>query len=198
MADAESRTDSDAPMDSDAPLDPDAPTDPDDEPSGSRSVLIGSYRQAFAETDSWLLKSYVVLSAILGALLALLLLLALPVWIFNTVGGSELATFSRAFLVVGGVLLLAVLAVPVISSARRHARGTASWRTDYLLAVSGYLFVASLYVALLVSAPPDQRGTPPDAIASVVEFLYSLPAVYAVVPPLIAVALVAAAHRFAS
>jgi hypothetical protein len=191
MADAESQTDPDTPTNSDAPTDPDAET------SGSRSVVIGSFRRAFAETDSWLLTSYVALSAVLGGLIALLLLLALPVWIFNTAGGSELATFSRAFLVVGGVLLLAVLALPVVSSGRRHARGTASWRADYLLAVSGYLFVASLYVSLLISAPPDQRGTPPDAIAPAVEFLYSLPAIYAVGPPLLAVALVAAAHRFA-
>lgn len=185
MADAESRTDSDAPTNADA------------ETTESRSVVVGSFRRAFAETDSWLLKFYVLLSVVLGGLIAVLLLLALPVWVFNTAGGSELATFSRAFLIVGGVLLLVVLVAPVVSAGRRHARGTATRRGDYLLAVSGYLFVLSLYVALLVSAPPDQRGTPPDAIAPAVEFLYSLPAVYAVAPPLLAAALVAVAHRFA-
>ena len=181
--------------DAESGAEPDTSKQADD--GESRSILIGSFRRAFAETDSWLLKSYVVLSAVLGGLIAVLLLLALPVWIFNTAGGSELATFSRAFLVVGGVLLLAVLAAPVVSSARRHARGTASWRGDYLLGVAGYLFVLSLYVALLVSAPPDQRGPPPDAIAPVVEFLYSLPAIYAVAPPLLAAVFVALVHRFA-
>ncbi|MFC7082302.1 hypothetical protein [Halorussus caseinilyticus] len=167
------------------------------EPSGSRSVVVGAFRRAFAETDSRLLKSYAVVSALLGALTSILLLLAFPVWVFNTTGGSELATFSRAFLVVGGVLLLVVLVAPVYSSGRRHARGTASVRADATLALSGYLFVLSLYVSLLISAPPGQRETPPALVAPAVEFLYSLPSVYAVAPPLLAAALVAAVHRFA-
>jgi hypothetical protein len=182
MADAETGADADTPS---------------TETEESRSVLIGSFRRVFAETDSRLLQLYVLVSALLGGLVALLLLLALPVWIFNTAGGSELATFSRAFLVVGGVLLLAVLAAPVVFSARRHARGTANWRTDYMLAVSGYLFVLSLYLALIVSAPPDQRGTPPAVVAPAVEFLYSLPATYAVTPPLLAALLIVVVHQFA-
>jgi hypothetical protein len=185
MGDAETGVEADAPQ-----------TDADAETAESGSILLGSFRRVFAETDSWLLKSYVVVSAVLGGLIGLLLVLALPVWIFNTAGGSELATFSRAFLVVGGALLLAVLAVPVVSAARRYARGSTDWRADYLLAVSGYLFVLSLYVALLISAPPDQRGTPPDLIAAVVEILYSLPAIYAVAPPLAAAALVVVVHWF--
>jgi fumarate reductase subunit D len=163
----------------------------------SRSVLVGSFRRAFADTDSRLLKSYVVVSALLGGVLTLLLLLALPVWIFNTAGGSELATFSRAFLVVGGVLLLVALVAPVVSAGRRHARGTASERADASLALAGYLFVLSLYVSLLISAPPDQREAPPAVLAPAVEFLYSLPATYAVAPPLLGAALVALVHRFA-
>ena len=167
-----------------------------DEP-GRRSVVLASFRETFRESDSRLLKSYVVVSALVGGLLAVVLLLALPVWIFNTVGASELGTFSRAFLVVGGVLMLAALAAPVLSAARRRRRGTESARADLMLALSGYAFILSLYVALLVSAPPDQRGVPPDAIAPVVEFLYSLPPTYAIAPPLVAVALLLAVHRFA-
>ena len=180
MADAETGTESIAP-----------------ENAESRSLLVGSFRRAFAETDSWVLKSYVVVSALLGGLLVVFLLLALPVWIFNTAGGSELATFSRAFLVVGGGLVLVPLVVPVLSAARRHRRATASARADLLLALSGYLFVLSLYLALLVSAPADARETPSALVAPVVEFLYALPPVYALVPPLIAVLLVALTHRFA-
>ena len=163
----------------------------------SRSVLVGSFRRAFADTDSRLLKSYVVVSALLGGVFTLLLLLALPVWIFNTAGGSELATFSRAFLVVGGVLLFVALVAPVVSAGRRHARGTASERADVSLALAGYLFVLSLYVSLLLSAPPDQREAPPAVLAPAVEFLYSLPATYAVAPPLLGAVLIALVHRFA-
>jgi uncharacterized membrane protein YidH (DUF202 family) len=180
MADAETGTEPDAPQ-----------TD------GSRSVLVGSFRRAFADTDSLLLKSYVAVTLLLGGLLAILLLLALPVWVLNTAGGSELATFSRAFLVVGGVALLVALVAPVVSAGRRHARGTASPRADVSLALAGYLFVLSLYVSLLISAPPDQRETPSALLAPAVEFLYSLPATYAVAPPVLGAALIALVHRFA-
>jgi hypothetical protein len=163
----------------------------------SRSVLVGSFRRAFTDTESRLLKSYVAVSLLFGGLLAILLLLALPVWVFNTVGGSELATFSRTFLIVGGVLLLVALVAPVVSAGRRHARGTASARADVSTALAGYLFILSLYVALLISAPPDQREAPSALVAPVVDFLYSLPPNYAVAPPLVAAALIAVVHRFA-
>ncbi|WP_435176583.1 hypothetical protein [Halorussus sp. AFM4] len=164
---------------------------------GSRSVVADAFRRSFAETDSRLLKSYVVVSALLAALVGVLLLLAIPVWVLNTAGGSELATFSRAFLLVGGALLLVALVLPVYSAGRRHARGTATARADALLALTGYLFVASLYASLLISAPPDRRQAPSGVIAPAVEYLYSLPATYAVAPPLLAVALVLLVHRFA-
>ncbi|NHN60167.1 MULTISPECIES: hypothetical protein [Halorussus] len=179
----------------------DAPTgeseDARTETGGSRSVVADAFRRSFAETDSRLLKSYVVVSAVLGALFAILLLLAIPVWVLNTAGGSELATFSRAFLLVGGVLLVVALVMPVYSAGRRHARGTATARADALLALAGYLFVLSLYASLLISAPPAQREAPPAVLAPVVELLYSLPPTYAVAPPLLAVALVLLVHRFA-
>jgi len=189
MTDAQSGTDADAPSGDGGPQS----TDPD----ASRSLVFGSFRRTFGETDSAFLKSYAVVGAVLAALLAVFLLLALPVWIFNTAGQSELATFSRAFLVVGGVLLLVGLAAPVVAADRRRDAGTANHRTDALLAATGYLFVASLYAALLVSAPPGQRETPPALIAPAVEFLYALPAVYAVAPPILAGALIPVVYRFA-
>lgn len=177
----------------------DAQTGTEAEQSGaeSRSVLVRAFRRVFGGTDSYLLKSYVVVSALVGGLLAVLLLLALPVWVVDTLGGSELATFSRSFLVVAGVLLVVALVAPVYAAGRRRARGTASARTDRLLALAGYLFVLSLYVALLISAPPDQREAPPALVGPVVEFLYALPPTAAVAPPLLAAALTWAVYRFA-
>lgn len=163
----------------------------------SRSLLVGSFRRAFAETDSLLLRSYAVVGALLAALLVVVLLLALPVWIFASEGGSELITFSRTFLLVAGVLLFVALAAPVLSSARRHRRGTASSRADFLLALAGYLFVASLYLALVISAPPDMRDPATGALAPVISFLYALPPIYALAPPALALAFLAAVHRFA-
>ncbi|WP_162224450.1 hypothetical protein [Halorussus amylolyticus] len=163
----------------------------------SRSLVAGSFRQAFGETDSLLMRSYVVVSAVLGGLLGIFLLLALPVWIFNTLGGSEFATFSRTFLVVGGVVLFAAMVAPVLSSARRHRRETASRRADFLLAASGYLFVLSIYLSLVISVPPDMRETPSGVLAPAVEFLYALPATYALAPPLVALVVIGMVHRFA-
>jgi len=176
---------------------PDVEADPRPRTGDSRSLLAGSFRLAFAETDSRLLQSYAVVAALLSALLAVFVLLALPVWIFATVGGSEFATFSRAFLIVGGALLLVGLIAPVLSAARKHRRGTGSARTDLLLALSGYLFVASLYVSLLISAPADAREAPPAALAPAVEFLYAMPALYALAPPALGIAAILAVHRLA-
>lgn len=163
----------------------------------SRSVVVGSFRRAFADSDSRLLKSYVLVSALVGGLLLLFLLLALPVWIFSTQGGSELSTFSRAFLLVFAVLLLVPLVAPVLSSARRHRRGAGSASADVRLALSGYLFVVSLYLALVISAPAQRRSAPPAAIAPVVEYLYSLPPLAGLAPPIVAALLVLVVHRFA-
>ncbi|WP_209019574.1 hypothetical protein [Halorussus marinus] len=176
---------------------PDVEADARPRTDDSRSLIRGSFRTAFAETDSRLLQSYAVVAALLSALLATFVVLALPVWIFATVGGSEFATFSRAFLIVGGALLLAVLIGPVLSTARKHRRGTASARADLLAALAGYLFVASLYVSLLISAPPDAREAPPALLAPAVEFLYALPAVYALAPPALGIAAILAVHRLA-
>lgn len=163
----------------------------------SRSIVAGAFREAFRESDSRLLRSYVVVSALVGGLLLLFLLLALPVWIFSTQGGSELSTFSRAFLLVFTVILLVPLLTPVLSSARRHQRGAGSTSADVRLALSGYLFIFSLYLALVISAPADQRGAPPGAIAPVVEFLYSLPPLAGLAPPIVATLLVLVVHKFA-
>lgn len=164
--------------------------------SDGTSILVGSFRRVLAESDSRLLRSYAVVSALVGTLLALLLVLALPVWIFNTVRGSELATFSRAFLVVGGVVLLGVLVAPVVSAGRRRAGESATGRIDVLLGLSGYLFVLSLYIGLLISAPPGQREAPPALLAPVVEFLYGLPQSYGIVPPVLAAVLIGVVHWF--
>ncbi|MFB6269353.1 MAG: hypothetical protein ABEH83_05380, partial [Halobacterium sp.] len=57
---------------------------------------------------------------------------------------------------------------------------------------AGYLFVGSVYLALVVSTPAEYREA---GAGPVVDFLYSLPAAAAVVPPLAAGAAVYLAHR---
>lgn len=197
MPDSASSTGADegeTPTDSESSRGEVTPSDSD----ASRSLVVGSLRRVLAESDSWLLKSYAVVSALFAGLLLVFLLLAFPVWVVGSAGGSELSTFSRAFLLVGGLFVLAPLLAPVLSASRRHAQssGPASAAGDALLGLAGYLFVLSLYIALLVSAPADQRDPPPDAIGPVVEALYRLDPVWAVAPPVVAAGLIFAVHRW--
>jgi ABC-type nitrate/sulfonate/bicarbonate transport system permease component len=87
------------------------------------------------------------------------------------------------------------LMAPVLLVARRHRRAVSSLAYDRALAASGYLFVLSLYIGLVISAPAELRETPTGGAAPLVEFLYSLPPVAAAVPPLLAIAFGYAMHR---
>lgn len=170
------------------------PETSDDESTdgGRRSVVVASLKAAI-RSDSWALKSYAVVGTLAAALVGLIVLLALPVWIQNTLGQSQSVTFSRAFLILSGLVLVAALLSPLLYARRRERTGERSRRSDFLLGVSGYLLVGSLYLSLLISAPPGQRSTPPAVLAPVVELLYGMDPTLAVVPPLVAVGLIALA-----
>lgn len=161
---------------------------------GRYSLVWRSVRSSLA-SESRLLRSYAVVGAVLAVLVALGFLLALPQWVVWSLGGSATVTFSRAFLLLTGLAVLASLLTPIVVAGRRHDRDTATPRGDFLLAASGYLFVVSMYLALLISAPPDSRDPPPEAVAPVVEFLYGLDPVYGLVPPVVAAVLVAVTAR---
>jgi hypothetical protein len=160
--------------------------------TGRRSVVFASLRAALG-SDSWLLTSYAVVGTLAAVLVGVVVALALPVWVENTLGQSQSVTFSRAFLILSGLLLVAALLAPLLYAHRRDRAGNRSRRSDFLLGASGYVLVASLYLSLVISAPPDQRSTPPAAVAPLVEFLYDVDPTLAVVPPLIAVGLIALA-----
>lgn len=162
--------------------------------AGRYSLVWRSVTAALG-SDSYLLRSYALVGTLLAAFVTLLVALAFPGWVARTLYGGGTATFSRAFLLLSGLLVVAPLLAPIVLAARRHRAGTATPGSDFLLAASGYLFVGSLYVALLVSAPPGQRETPPALVAPVVEVLYGLDPVLAVVPPVLAAALVFAVDR---
>lgn len=159
--------------------------------------LLRSFPDSFRASDSALFRSYAVLAGLLGLLVALLFAAALIVWFVSTLGSSALVTSSNALLGVVVVFVLGPLFAPVLLVARRHRRGRPDARYDRRLALAGYLFVASLYVGLVISVPPDQQEPVSGALAPVVGFLYGLPQVVGVVPPLLAAALLWLAHRTA-
>lgn len=157
------------------------------------SGLLGAFGYAFRASDSLAFRLYVVLSALLGLGVTALLALALVVWIANPVG----LIGERAFLGVIALVLLVPLFAPVLLVARHSRRDGVDARYDALLALAGFAFVLSLYVGLVITVPPSERATPTGSLAPVIEFLYGLPPTWGFAPPVVGVALIVLAHRFA-
>jgi hypothetical protein len=163
---------------------------------GSYRGVLGAFPYAFRASESRLFKSYVVLGGLVAAV-AVFLFAASAVTLlaetFRTTGGTF--TFSRSFVVVVALAVVAPLLAPVLFVARSHRRGTESVVYDRALAGVGYLFLASLYLALLISAPPALRDDPTGPFAPLVSFLYGLPPLAGLVPPLVAAAVIYLVHR---
>ncbi|SDM97475.1 hypothetical protein SAMN04487949_3036 [Halogranum gelatinilyticum] len=161
--------------------------------------LFGAFPYAFGSTDSRLFKSYVLVGGVAAAALSLFVLLALVVLIGQTAsiqGGS--LTLSRAFYIVVGLFVVTPVLAPVLLVARRHRRELAAGagaRYDQLLAVAGYLFLASLFVGLVISVPAEFQTPPTGFFAPVVSVLYGLPPLAGLLPPFVAGLLILAVHR---
>jgi len=160
--------------------------------------VFGAFPYAARASESWLFRSYAVVSVLVGGGLGLLFAFGLVVLVAQAAalaGGS--LTLSRAFYVLVGLLLVAPVIAPTLLVARRHRREGSTRRYDAALALAGYLLVASLYVGLVITVPPAQQQVPAGAFAPVVVALYALPPAAAVAPPLAGVAAIWLAHRLA-
>jgi hypothetical protein len=162
--------------------------------TGRYSAVWRSLKVAWG-SESYLLQSYALVGSLVALFVAVAVILAFPSWVAGSASGTTQA-FSRAFLLLLGLAVIAPLVAPALFAARRHRNGTATVRRDAVYGLSGYLFVLSLYAALLISAPASLREEPPGVIAPAVEFLYGLDPVYAFVPPALGLAVVVAADRF--
>jgi len=174
-----------------------AGTAPDDGTAGDGyGGVVGTYPYAFRRSGSRLFRSYVVVGGLATALLAVLFAFAVVGVVADTSGaGGGTFTFARSFVILVGFLVVFPLMAPVLLVARRHRRAGSSVVYDRALAAAGYLFLASLYVGLVPTTPPDLRGEPPAALAPTVETLYGLPPAAGAVPPLLAVAAGYLLHR---
>lgn len=156
--------------------------------------VFGAIPYAVRESDSWFFRIYVLVGTVAALFVALLTILALVVELGRTEGLTQggLASFSRSLFVLVGFAAVAPLLAPTLLVARRHRRDDRVHEFyDQALAVAGYGFLASLYVALIISAPPEFQ-TPTSS--AVIQLLYALPSLTAVVPPMLAVAGIAIAH----
>jgi hypothetical protein len=158
--------------------------------------LFGAFPYAFRASDSRLFRSYVVVGGLAAALIAVTFVLGLVTLIGNTAGaGAGTFTFSRSFFIVVGLAAAAPAVAPVLFVARRHRRATSDVGYDRALALSGYVFLASLYLLLLISAPENLRDPPSGLFAPAVRFLYDLPRTAGLVPPVVAAAAMYLLHR---
>lgn len=170
-------------------------SNPDEE---AYSGLFGAIPYAFRSSRSWSFKLYVLVGGLAALIVTVLMTFALVTLVARTatIAGGSL-TLSRAFYVVVGLFVVGPLLAPLLLVARRHRRTGSRKRYDSLLALTGFAFLASLYVGLLISVPPGYQEPASGALAPIVEFLYALPQVVGVVPPILAAGLIALAHRVA-
>lgn len=167
-----------------------------DDAERSYGGLPGAFPFAYRQSDSRLFRSYVVVGGLAALGVAVLFGLAFVVAVGDTLGaGGGTFTFTRTFVLFVGFLVVVPILAPILLVARRHRRGGSTRRYDRALAASGYLFVPALYLLLLVTAPPALRAEPSGVLAPAVRFLYGLPPVAGVLPPLAAAAITYLVHR---
>ncbi len=161
------------------------------------SGLFGAFPYAYRSSDSRGFKLYVVVGGVLAAVLAVVFLLALVGQIADTVGTTDQTfSFVRAFFIFVGLVVVAPVLAPVLLVARRHRRTGSDGRYDAAIAATGFAYLGALYLALVISTPAEgQTLIDAGTSAPVARVLYALPRVAAVVPPLLAVLLMALIHR---
>ncbi|WP_435093550.1 hypothetical protein [Halorubrum sp. N11] len=155
--------------------------------------VFGAIPYAIRETESWTMRVYGVVGALSAGLIATVVTLALVVWMAETANvQSGTFLFSRSLYVVAGFAAVAPLLAPLLFVARRHRRGDpVKAGYDRTLAYGGFLFLLSLYVGMLISAPAELREPTGSAV---VDVLYGLPQLAGVVPPVLAALVVFAIH----
>lgn len=155
--------------------------------------VFGAIPYAIRNTESWTMRLYGVVGALTAGLVATVVALALVVWMAETAevqGGTFL--FSRSLYVIAGFAAVAPLLAPLLFVARRHRRGDpVAPGYDRKMAYGGFLFLLSLYVGMVISAPAELRDPTGSVI---VNALYALPQPAGVVPPIAAAAVVFATH----
>ena len=175
-----------------ADADRDAPGEDDDAYSG----LLSAFPYAFRSSSSRLFKLYAVVGTLLLLFASFVVALGL-VALFGATTGAAGGTFTfvRAFYFLVLVTALAPLLAPVLLVARRHRRGAPiDARDEALFGSAGFLYVISLWLMLVITAPDDERVAV-DSTNAVVDLLVSLPRAAGLVPPLVVVALMYAAAR---
>ncbi|MFC6753841.1 hypothetical protein [Halorubrum tibetense] len=155
--------------------------------------VFGAIPYAIRNTDSWAMRVYGVVGAVAAAFITLVVTLGLVVWMGETAEvQSGTFLFSRSLYVIAGFAAVAPLLAPLLFVARRHRRDDrVAAGYDRWLAAAGFVFLVSLYLGMVISAPADLRD-PTDSV--VVSALYALPPRAGFAPPIAGAGLVFLTH----
>lgn len=172
--------------------------------SGERgySGAITAFPYAFRTSNSRAFKAYTVVGGLLtigGSLLFLLGIVALLGRISGTPAG--VLTFLPALYLLVWLFTIAPITAPVLLVARRHRLGDGNDDSSYdrSIALAGFAFIVALYLAAIISTPTGQQETvTPGLFAPIVRFLYELPRIAGIVPPLLAAVVMGVVHRLRS
>lgn len=169
-----------------------SPSRSDAESPRSRSVVLGAVKYAVVEGESRLFRSYAAIGSFLALFVALAFVLALPVWVveIGESGGGPLQRIGLGLLWLVGMAVIATMVVPMLFVVRRHREGRPE--RQFAFGLAGYAYVLTVYLALVVSAPADLRDPPQGALAPVLEALYGLPRLSALLFPVLGTILVLA------
>lgn len=166
-----------------------------EEPSYSGAITAFPY--AFRISDSRTFRAYVLVGGsitLLGTLFFLLALVTLLGKISGTPAG--ILTFQPALYILVWLFTIAPMAAPVLLVARQHRLGRSDSAYDASISVAGFAFIVSIYLAAIITTPASRQATvTPGLFAPVLRFLYGLPRITGVVPPLLAAAGMMFVHR---
>lgn len=154
----------------------------------STSVLGRAVRYGLVDAESWALRTYAAAGTLFAVFAAVLVVLAVPRWAAETLSGGPIQRIAVGFLALVGLLLVAAAFLPLLLVDRRRRAERPQRQLAFGLAGWGYL--VSLYLGLLASAPPEQRSSPPEVLAPLVDVLYELPQAAGIAFPVAAVAIV--------
>ncbi|MGM0604333.1 MAG: hypothetical protein ACQETB_01535 [Halobacteriota archaeon] len=162
--------------------------------------VFGAIPYAFRQSSSWLFRLYVLIGTLAAVGVGLFVVFGLVVLFGETAGtpGGSL-TLSRSLYVLVGLFVVGPLLAPTLFVARRHRRSRpVDDRYDGALAIAGFGFLVSLYVGLIITVQPIQQEIVTGFYAPIVLFLYALPQVAGIAPPLVAAIGIYAVHRYFS
>ena len=155
----------------------------------SRSLIIASFRSCLSQDRSRILRSYAIIAIFVILFTVVLILLALPGWIADTDGTSALLMLAPGLLLLGGIGIIAAIITPLWLAQRRTGNAGEMVSLERLYGGFGYALIASIYLALIISAPSEYIDEGSGRFATAIEWLNGLSWPIAVILPLVVIVL---------